>query len=180
MTSKFETYGSLSYKDFLKKLDAEKSHSEKAEHSGQEKLKNSVQDKPDNSGPGNPEKSGGNKNEYESLDQLRREADQGHRLRENAFTIALIGNLLVGILWFALLANFPEGNNLPKEYYYLWALKMSLSTVVLIAIFISTMRFAIRCYGHHQPQQDGDTQGFALLGKGLESVGKTINSFYGS
>lgn len=81
--------------------------------------------------------------------EKRREAVQAHGFRENAFR--WIGMLcgVVGILWVALVAKSPDAAA-PKEAFYLWGLKTSLCTVVLVTIAIGLLRFAIKCYGHHQ------------------------------
>ena len=68
---------------------------------------------------------------------------------------------------------------MPREAYYLYGLKLSLCTVTLITITIATLRFAIRCYGHHQPssvQIDASSSAVQLAGKTIEEIGKGMQS----
>ncbi len=81
--------------------------------------------------------------------ERRREAIQAHGFRESAFRWIGILCGVVGLLWVGLMAQSPDVTA-PKEVFYLWGVKMSLCTVVLVTIAISLLRFAIKCYGHHQ------------------------------
>ena len=106
-----------------------------------------------------------------------REAVQSFEFRQDAFTCALVACGVILLLWIALLCNWPEPN-MPKEAYYLYGLKLSLCTVALITIAIATLRFAIQCYGHHQPASATgvDNTSVGIIGKFLEQIGKTIQS----
>lgn len=51
-----------------------------------------------------------------------------------------------------------------------------LSTVAMLVLLISTLRFAIKCYGHHHQQNtlDNSTSQIGIIGKTLEAIGKSI------
>ena len=84
--------------------------------------------------------------------QKAQEASQAQSFREQAFVFAISANLCIFIVWLALMSNMPEEGS-PDKAYYLWGLKTSLATGSLLILGISTMRFAIRCYGHHHQAQ---------------------------
>ncbi len=128
--------------------------------------------------------------DYENLDQnLKpptdeqeriREARQSYGFRNSAFVGALYLCFFLFIVWLILIFNWPEtGNNKEVGIYYLYGLKLSLCSIILITAVVSTLRFAIRCYGHHQPssaQIDASSSAFQLAGKTVEEIGKGMQS----
>lgn len=91
----------------------------------------------------------------QDLDDRRRESYQGHVFRYTAFTFGVVAWIGCSIIWCVLLLNWPEGPcaQPSRELYYLWAFKTSLTTIVLLTLSVSLMRFAMRCYGHHHGQE---------------------------
>ena len=128
--------------------------------------------------------------DYENLDQnLKpptdeqeriREARQSYGFRNSAFVGALYLCFFLFIVWLILIFNWPEaGNNKEVGIYYLYGLKLSLCSIILITAVVSTLRFAIRCYGHHQPssaQIDASSSAIQLAGKTVEEIGKGMQS----
>lgn len=108
-----------------------------------------------------------------------KEANQSFTFREKAFTCSLYVCGLVFGVWLILIFNWPDIGK-PTAAYYLYGLKLSLSTIALITIAIAILRFAIQCYGHHQSSSstietpNGAT--IVSLGKTVEQVGKTLQS----
>jgi hypothetical protein len=105
-----------------------------------------------------------------------KEANQGHILRWVAFCGVAILTLLVFGFWGHQLFNLP-GPCYPPEAFYIWAIKLSMSTLVFISLAIGLLRFAIKCYGHHN-RDTSQTPDSALpaLGKFLETLGKSLNN----
>lgn len=108
------------------------------------------------------------------LDHRLKESKQGQDFRQWAFVLSCI--LWVGVcgLWGYLICSWPEPTkycNPPVQLYYLWGMKTSLATVVLIAVTLGVMRFALRCYGYHHLQEakkessDSDEKNFLDLVK---------------
>ena len=71
------------------------------------------------------------------------------------FAVSMFVWIFCFVIWCGLLLNWPTDvvSNPEKELYYLWGFKTSLVTVVLRAISLGLMRFALRCYGHHHLQE---------------------------
>lgn len=106
-----------------------------------------------------------------------REAEQAHKFRESAFRGALFVDFFVFVAWLGLIANVPAPGS-PDSAFYLWGLKSSLATATLLVLGVGTLRFAIKCYGHHHPQNtSSETDGvLPIVGRVLESVGRAISS----
>ena len=105
------------------------------------------------------------------------EAEQAHKFRENAFHGALVVDFFVFVAWLGLIANVPAPGGSDAAF-YLWGLKTSLATATLLVLGIGTLRFAIKCYGHHHPQNTpSEADGvLPIVGKVLESVGRSISN----
>lgn len=90
------------------------------------------------------------------LDHRIKEATQGQLFRNLAFWGALGLWVIVFGVWLYLFCSWPEPTkycNPPVQLYYLWGMKTSLATVLLIAVTLGVMRFALRCYGYHHLQE---------------------------
>lgn len=110
---------------------------------------------------------------------ISREANQAHSFREHAFSCAFFGEVVILLLWGALLLNSPP-DSASEAAFHLWMLKCSLCTVALIAITTSLLNFAIKCYGHHNNRKDLDSktvEGMAtVVGRVLEQAGKSLSN----
>lgn len=90
------------------------------------------------------------------LDHRIKEAKQGQLFRNCAFGLSCVLWVGVAYVWFKLFNSWPESTkycNPPVQLYYLWGMKTSLATVLLIAVTLGVMRFALRCYGYHHLQE---------------------------
>lgn len=90
------------------------------------------------------------------LDHRIKEAKQGQLFRHFAFWGSLGLWVVVFGVWIYLFCSWPEPTkycNPPVQLYYLWGMKTSLATVLLIAVTLGVMRFALRCYGYHHLQE---------------------------
>lgn len=97
--------------------------------------------------------------------EKRREALQAYGFRESAFRWGGILCLVVGLIWVILMANAPD-DSAPEAAFYLWGAKTSLCTIVLVTVVVSLLRFAIKCYGHHQRStQDSEMVNPAKIGE---------------
>lgn len=109
-----------------------------------------------------------------------REARQSYGFRNNAFVGALYLCFFLFIVWLILIFNWPiVEENKGNSIYYLYGLKLSLCSVILITAVVSTLRFAIRCYGHHQPssaQIDASSSAIQIAGKTMEEIGRGMQS----
>ena len=109
-----------------------------------------------------------------------KEARQSYDFRHDAFIGALYLCGLLFIVWMILIFNWPKADNSEGVgIYYLYGLKLSLCSVILITAVVSTLRFAIRCYGHHQPssaQIDASSSAIQIAGKTMEEIGKGMQS----
>ncbi len=111
------------------------------------------------------------------------EYSQAHLFRWLAFSAAGIMTIGLGGLWvYVFFTSWPDATNLPTghtetfilKYAIILGLKVSLVTVLFITVFVTTMRFAIRCFGHHNPkQQDNDSSLSAFVSELLK---KTLSS----
>lgn len=113
----------------------------------------------------------------ESEERLKsKEALQAHEFRDTAFTFAKYLSCGLAAVWVFLIFCCPQ-EGAPTAAYYLWGAKVSLCTILLVSIVVGMMRFAIRCYGHHQhtPEDNsGDnTAVLTTLGKVVEALAKT-------
>lgn len=81
-------------------------------------------------------------------ENISEEAQQAHHFREQAFTVVIA--ILIGalVIWIGMMCNNPD-NQAPTVAFYLWGMKTSLATVVLLGIALALLSFAIKCYGHH-------------------------------
>ena len=108
-----------------------------------------------------------------------REASQSFWFREKVFIGSLYLCFFLFIVWLILIFNWPTmDENQGNGVYYLYGLKLSLCSVILVTAVVSTLRFAIQCYGHHQqsPTSGMDNSSVSIIGKFLEQIGKTIQS----
>lgn len=105
-----------------------------------------------------------------------REAKQGYWLRWFAFLGAAVLTFTTFGFWGHQLFNLP-GPCYPPEAFYVWAIKLSMSTLVFVSLAVGLLRFAIKCYGHHN-RDSGQIPDSALpaIGKFLEALGKSFNS----
>ena len=90
------------------------------------------------------------------LDHRIKEAKQGQLFRNCAFGFSCVLWGGVAYVWFKLFNSWPEPTKdytPPVQLYYLWGMKTSLATVLLIAVTLGVMRFALRCYGYHHLQE---------------------------
>lgn len=108
------------------------------------------------------------------LDHRIKEAKQGQLFRNCAFGFSCVLWGGVAYVWFKLFNSWPEPTKdytPPVQLYYLWGMKTSLATVLLIAVTLGVMRFALRCYGYHHLQEgkkessDSDEKNFLDLVK---------------
>lgn len=105
-----------------------------------------------------------------------KEANQGHILRWVAFSGVAALTLVTFGFWGHQLFNLPPPCY-PPEAFYVWAIKLSMSTLVFISLAVGLLRFAIKCYGHHN-KDSGQIPDSALpaIGKFLEAFGKSLGN----
>lgn len=106
-----------------------------------------------------------------------REAKQAHEFRETAFAFAKYLSFGLVLVWGFLIFCCPQ-DGAPTAAYYLWGAKVSLCTILLVSVVVGMMRFAIRCYGHHQHTQEdnsNDNTVWTTLSKVVETLAKTVS-----
>ena len=104
-----------------------------------------------------------------------KEAVQAHEFRGTAFTFAKYLSCGLVLVWGFLIFCCPQ-DGAPTAAYYLWGAKVSLCTILLVSVVVGMMRFAIRCYGHHQhtPEDNSnDNTVLTTLSKLVEALAKT-------
>lgn len=107
------------------------------------------------------------------------EAAQAHKFRQYAFFGGFGCSILLFLVWlFVMLFHWPEHWYAAPATLAL-CVKLSLCTLTFLSVAIATLRFAIRCYGHHQGgpanSQEIDSPNMNMAGKVLEAVGKVLN-----
>lgn len=85
-----------------------------------------------------------------------KEAAQGHRFRNVAFFGGSFLTVITSALWvYVIFCHWPDASA-DNAVVFLFGLKASLTTVVFLTALVSTLRFAIQCYGHHNQQKQED------------------------
>lgn len=108
------------------------------------------------------------------------EAAQAHKFRNFAFWGGFIASVLLFLIWiWVMLFYWPERWHTPTMTILL-GVKFSLCTLTFLSVSIATLRFAIRCYGHHQGGNTANPNGIdspdmGVVGKVLEAIGKAFN-----
>lgn len=104
---------------------------------------------------------------------------QGHRFRNVAFCGGVVILLAITIGWAYLVFFCWPSPWDGQAGAMLLAFKTSATTVVLLTLFVSLMRFAIRCFGHHNQQEtkaDGDGVAIDALRKAIEEAAKKLTA----
>ena len=107
------------------------------------------------------------------------EAAQAHKFRHWAFFGGFWASFVLFAVWLlAMLFYWPE-HWYSTTVTLAFGVKFSLCTLTFLTVAIATLRFAIRCYGHHQSNtstsNEIDSPSMSMAGKVLEAVGKALN-----
>lgn len=108
------------------------------------------------------------------------EAAQAHKFRNFAFWGGFFASVILFFIWLVvMLWCWPEHWHTPAMTIFL-GVKFSLCTLAFLTVSIATLRFAIRCYGHHQGGNSANSNGIdspdvSVVGKVLEAIGKVLN-----
>lgn len=86
----------------------------------------------------------------ELIDLWASEATQAHQFRQWAFWGGFGASCLLFFLWLIVMLFFWPEHWYTTSMTLAYSLKLSLCTLTFLTIAIATLRFAIRCYGHHQ------------------------------
>lgn len=112
----------------------------------------------------------------ELISLLTDEAVQAHKFRQWAFWGAFTASCALFAIWIGVMVCcWPEHWYTPAMTVLL-GVKFSLCTLTSLTVAIAMLRFAIRCYGHHQSGSSnvGDSPTANMAQKILDVVGKAL------